>query len=427
VPTGFLIASSVGLFFVLNALRPIPGMLLSVPSFFAAWLTAELAPQLLVIHVGGTVAFIVVGSAHGVQGYLALGFALLIVAGFAQLISEAQRARGVLEDALKESLGEGYAAKIRRHRVASYDLRVPWRQLILPFRMRHPDVERIPNLAYADVKRRNLIDVYRNRSRPTGCPILIYVHGGGWSTVSNKDHQGKPLMLHLVSRGWLCFAPNYRLSPRATFPDHIVDVKKAIAWVRENAERFGGNPNFIVLAGGSAGGHLSALAALTQNDAEYQPGFEAADTSVDACVPFYGVYDFTNEIDLPAARGRTMFLEKMILKRSIAEHREDFEKASPLFRIRPDAPPFFAIHGEHDSLVPVGEARHFVQKLRGISQSPVVYAELPGAQHAFDVFPSIRTAHVIRAVERFLDYVWSTEERNEERPSQAALPSDQNS
>lgn len=417
MPTGFLIASSVGLFFVLNALRPIPGMLLSVPSFFAAWLTAELAPQLLVIHVGGTITFIVAGGDHGIQGYLALGFALLILIGFVQLINEGQSAREVLEQALKEALGNGYARKIDPPLVARHDLRVPWRQLILPFRMRHPDVERVRNLAYADVRRRNLLDVYRNKHHPTGCPILIYVHGGGWSTVSNKDHQGKPLMLHLAARGWVCFAPNYRLSPRATFPDHIVDVKKAIAWVRANAEQFGGDPNFIVIGGGSAGGHLSALAALTPNDAEYQPGFEDADTSLAACVPFYGVFDFTNEIDIPAARGRTMFLERMILKRSIAEHRGEFEKASPLFRIREDAPPFFVIHGEHDSLVPVGEARHFVQKLRAISHAPVVYAELPGAQHAFDVFPSIRSAHVIRAVERFCDYVLSTSRSKDEAPT----------
>ncbi|MGZ4242006.1 MAG: alpha/beta hydrolase fold domain-containing protein [Actinomycetota bacterium] len=419
MPTGFLVASSVGLFFVLNALRPIPGMLLSVPSFFAAWLTAEFAPQLLVIHVAGTIAFVVAGGDHGVQGYLALGFALLILVGFVQLINEAQSARDVLEDALKQSLGEHYASKIEPPLVAHHDLRVPWRQLILPFRMRHPDVERVRNLAYGEVKRRNLLDVYRNRHHPTGCPILVYVHGGGWSTVSNKDHQGRPLMLHLAARGWVCFAPNYRLSPRATFPDHIVDVKKAIAWVRANAEHFGGDPNFIAVAGGSAGGHLSALAALTPNDAEYQPGFEDADTSIEACVPFYGVFDFTNSIDIPAARGRTMFLEKMILKRSIAEHRKEFEKASPLFRVREDAPPFFVIHGEHDSLVPVDEAHHFQEKLRAVSRSPVVYADLPGAQHAFDVFPSIRSAHVIRAVERFLDYVLSTA-RATEREARAS-------
>ena len=63
--------------------------------------------------------------------------------------------------------------------------------------------------------------------------------------------------------------------------------------------------------------------------------------------------------------------------------------------VGPDAPPFFVIHGHNDTLVPVREARSFVEELRRTSRSPVVYAELPGAQHAFEVFPSIRTAHVV--------------------------------
>ena len=78
-----------------------------------------------------------------------------------------------------------------------------------------------------------------------------------------------------------------------------------------------------------------------------------------------------------------------------------------LDRITPDDPPFFVIHGHNDTLVPVAEARHFVEKLRATSHESVVYAELPGAQHAFDVFPSIRTAHIIRAIERYVDYAFS--------------------
>ena len=62
------------------------------------------------------------------------------------------------------------------------------------------------------------------------------------------------------------------------------------------------------------------------------------------------------------------------------------------------------VHGRHDTLVEVSQARAFVEALRGTSRQPVVYAELPGAQHAFDVFPSIRSAHVVRGVDRFLRF-----------------------
>jgi dipeptidyl aminopeptidase/acylaminoacyl peptidase len=87
-------------------------------------------------------------------------------------------------------------------------------------------------------------------------------------------------------------------------------------------------------------------------------------------------------------------------------HLDDFERASPLLRVGPEAPPFFVIHGAHDSLVEVDQARQFVRALREVSHQPVAYAELPGTQHAFDVFPSIRSAHVVRGVDRFLRFVY---------------------
>ncbi|HLW18485.1 MAG TPA: alpha/beta hydrolase [Actinomycetota bacterium] len=418
----FLIASCIGMVFVLNAIRPVPGMVLSVPSFFISWLTSELAPQLLVIHAIVATSLGLSGGFGGWEGHLALAFDIAIAAGLGYLIWVGQAARKVTEDALRETLGDDYLTKIRTPRHTDYDLRTPWRQLIMPFWMRHPDVERVHNLSYGPVKRRNLIDVYRNKAHPTGAPILIYVHGGAWVPVTHKDHQGKPLMLHLASRGWVCFAPNYRLSPPAVFPDHIIDVKKAIAWVREHAAEFGGDPSFIAIAGGSAGGHLSALAALTPNDPEYQPGFEEADAHVDACMPIYAVLDFTNEAAIPAVEGRRWsLLEPIVMKKKLSEAREDFVKASPLHRVNQDAPPFFVIHGKHDSLVPVAEARYFVERLRAVSRQPVAYAELPGTQHAFDVFPSIRSAHVVRAIERFLDYAWSARAQKKERPSRTAL------
>jgi acetyl esterase/lipase len=102
-----------------------------------------------------------------------------------------------------------------------------------------------------------------------------------------------------------------------------------------------------------------------------------------------------------------MFLERAVMKSKLAAEPEAWAKASPLDRNMEDAPPMFVIHGHNDTLVPVAEARHFVEKLRETSSNLVVYAELPGAQHAFDIFPSIRTAHIIRAIERFVDWVYT--------------------
>jgi acetyl esterase/lipase len=405
VSTAFLIESIVALVLCVNAVRPLSaGGALSFASMMLSWLCMELAPQSLVIQFGFTLGFSLSGGLDGTAGKIALVLSLVSMALLAYLISVAMRSKRVVEDALTGTLGTDYGERTaRRH--PDDDLRVPWRQLVLPFWMRHPDVERIRNLAYGDPHRRNMLDVYRHRDRPTGCPTLIEIHGGGW-TIGNKDQQGKPIMLHLASRGWVCFAPNYRLAPRALWPAQIVDVKRAVAWVREHAEEYGGDPDFIVVSGGSAGGHLAALAALTANDPAWQPGFEGADTSVQAVIPYYGVYDFTRS-ETRANRALMRLLQRQVFRKKLSDEPGEFAAASPVHRVNADAPPFFVIHGAHDSLVPVTETRRFVERLRAESKAPVVYAELPGAQHAFDVFPSIRTAHVTRASERFADHVYS--------------------
>ena len=123
-------------------------------------------------------------------------------------------------------------------------------------------------------------------------PALVQIHGGGW-VIGDKREQGIPLLTHMAAQGWVGFNVNYRLSPAATFPDHLVDCKRAIAWIREHADDYGIDPDFICVTGGSAGGHLTALVGTTVGDPRFQPGFEDADTSVAAAVPFYGIYDFT--------------------------------------------------------------------------------------------------------------------------------------
>ena len=95
------------------------------------------------------------------------------------------------------------------------------------------------------------------------------------------------------------------------------------------------------------------------------------------------------------------------MKASLDEAREAYEQASPMSRVHAAAPPFFIIHGDRDTLVPVREAREFAALLRQHTRNPVVYAEIPGAQHAFEIFPSLRTTFVIHGVERFLAYIYS--------------------
>lgn len=250
------------------------------------------------------------------------------------------------------------------------------------------------------------LDVYRPAAAPGEGPrpAVVQVHGGGWFAGSRYE-QGIPLLNHLARAGWIGFNIDYRLSPEATFPDQIVDVKRAIAWVRSNAAELGIDPEMICITGGSAGGHLTALAGLTENAPEYQPGFEDADTSLAAAVPFYGVYDFTNAGGFYYSGMRDWVLEQIVFKRRYADDPELFRAASPSFRVHPGAPPFLVIHGERDTLVPVADARDFVARLRAVSRQPVRYIELPAAEHAFDLWPSERTARVAEGIGRFLNAI----------------------
>lgn len=404
----FLFVSLIGGWLTYNTYHPIyaPSRRAAV-SFFAGWLTAELALHHIAWQAVATLLFAWAGALQAWPGRLGLLITGISWVGLLRCYGRARGADAVIECALREGLGADYREKILPEVGAKLAPSVDWKQIAMPFPMRHPEVERIRDIRYSRVGGLNLkLDVYRHRSQPSDCPILLQIHGGGW-VIGTKNEQGIPLMLHLAARGWVCVTVDYRLSPHATFPDHLIDLKRALQWIREHAHEYGGNPDFVVATGGSAGGHLCSLVALTANDPEYQPGFENVDTTVQGCVPFYGVYDFTNRDRFWHHDALAELLEQRIMKAAVHEAPEAYEKASPVSRVHADAPPFLVIHGDLDTLAPVEEARRFCEALRRVSQAPVLYAEIPGAQHAFELFPSLRTAFVIHGVERFLAYVYS--------------------
>jgi acetyl esterase/lipase len=261
------------------------------------------------------------------------------------------------------------------------------------------------DISYGPGGRDNLLDIWRRPDLAPGCraPVLIQVPGGAWA-VNGKRPQAYTLMSRMVELGWICVSINYSKSPRSTFPAHIIDVKRAIAWVRENIADYGGDSDFIAMTGGSAGAHLASLAALTPNDPTFQPGFEAANTTVQAVAPYYGVYDFTDfenmhEMMLP-------FLEQFVIKARYADEPERFTAASPISYAHSEAPPFFVLHGDKDPMAPSAQARAFCAALRGAGAATVSYAELSNAHHAFDITPTVRSGLAASAVADFLGVVY---------------------
>jgi acetyl esterase/lipase len=393
------------LYFTATAIVQARRLYYFVPIYFlSAWLCGELALIHLLWQVGLSAIIALLGGLADPLAQTGLGIFAITWIGLVYLHCQSMDTPNYLRPALRRALGDDYRTAVpaeRQHLLCDDIQTLHW---IRPFHFARPGVREHSHVAYSDAGKRNLLDIYHPRDpREGGFPVLLQVHGGAWM-IGEKEQQAKPLMYHMAQRGWLCVAINYRLSPQAAFPAHIVDVKKAIAWIRDNIAEYGGNPDFIAITGGSAGGHLSSLAALTPNHAEWQPGFEDADTSIQAGVPFYGVYDFLDRHNVRPDMSMEDMLAERVLQCKKSENPELWESGSPLTHVSEDAPPMFVIQGTHDSLVWVEEARVFVSALQAVSKQPVAYAELPGAQHAFEIFHSVRTDHTVHAVGHFLEW-----------------------
>lgn len=406
VGTVYLVCAVVGALNTANAYRPFArDGRLSLPAYVAGMLTSELPLHTVAWQALATIGFAIAGAFGSVTGLAGLAVSLGSWITLATLHRSAQRAGEVLETALRQTLGEHYLDPIQPRPRLPLGQPLTLRQLALPTRGPRGKYCQPRNVPYGDAGVHNQLDIWRRDDLPADgrAPVLVEIHGGAW-VMGRKEDDARPLLSQLASRGWVCLSINYRLSPGATWPDQIVDVKRAIAWAREHVAEYGGDPTFIAVTGGSAGGHLSALAALTGNDPEFQPGFEEADTTVQAAVPLYGLFDLTNRSG--GTRSDTMkFLAKKVFKSTRTDDTARWDAASPLCRVRLDAPPFLIVHGTNDSFLPVEQARHFAAAMRRDSAAPVAYAELPRTQHGFDFFFSVRVHHTVRAVERFLAYV----------------------
>ncbi|MGH3011004.1 MAG: alpha/beta hydrolase [Gaiellaceae bacterium] len=327
-------------------------------------------------------------------GWVGLALVGLSMIGFPIIVRRTLRARPAVARALDSGLGAGWRSSPDSAAAARLNRRLTWARILLaPIPVFPRGVERRANISYGDAGRSNLLDVYRSRSHATPGPILIHLHGGYFVT-GRKSFEARPLLHRLARQGWVCVSANYRLRPAATFPDYLIDVKKVIAWARDHAHEYGADRTLVFVAGSSAGAHLAATAALTPNDPAFQPGFEQADTSVTAAIGLYGYYG-------PVDRTRQPL------------------PSSPRAYVRPDSPPMLIAHGDQDTFVTPEHARRFADELRSTSANPVVYVELPGGQHSFDLFHSIRFETLINGIEAFAASVASPRSSRRSREGRA--------
>nr|WP_214460432.1 alpha/beta hydrolase [Flavihumibacter fluvii] len=309
-----------------------------------------------------------------------------------------------------------------------------------------PDPRLEQNLTFATIPgtaSRLLCDVWQPSSiiAPSGL-AFIYLHGGAWYML-DKDLGTRPFFRHLAAQGHLIMDVAYRLAPETDMLGMVQDVKRAIAWIKENAKNYGINPDMIVIGGGSSGAHLALLAAYTANNPQFTPKeLEGKDLSVCGVISLYGpadlkeMYYHTNQqLTTRSSPGRpkktapTQMPGWIINLMGNNYHRlgmdkgfenagtfvtlfgghpdecpERYELFSPVTHVHAECPPTLLIHGKQDVMAPVKSTRILFSRLMDKKIQTVMHILLQ-TDHAFDlqlskISPSAHNA--IYDVERFL-------------------------
>lgn len=229
-------------------------------------------------------------------------------------------------------------------------------------------------------------------TQPSGL-ALVFFHGGGWHQY-DKDSLTRPLFRHLAAQGHVVMDVAYRLYPRADLVGMVGDAKRAVAWMKANGGEYGVDPERVIVAGGSAGGHLALMAAFTSRCPEFGPqALQGVDTSVRGVVAFYPVVDLRtyagyNSYPTTCVGPLELTSPKAVvaglLGGTMDEVPERYDLLSPDRHVRPDCPPTLLLQGSHDHVVPLGPVRSLRCKLEAAGV-PVVYVEFPATEHAFDL------------------------------------------
>ena len=315
-------------------------------------------PQFAALFLAASTALAVIqGDIASLGGWIAFGFNVAAAIGLAAIFHWSLQTAPLIRRAFAEQLGDDWSHQLDPQLVQRLDHSFSAEALLGPFFVRRAGVEHIRNIAYGPAGRYNTLDLYRGHSPSARRPIFIHLHGGALHS-GKKDHDALPVLYHLARHGWVCLSANYRLQPHARFDEQVSDIQQVVTWTHAHAGEYGADPGFVMLGGASSGGHLAALIGL-------QPGL------VNAVVALYGQFYYG-----------------------------PLEEA-PITYVRADAPPFFLLHGDRDNLVPAEGTRQFAQKLRSVSNNPVVYAELPHAEHNFDQFNSVRSLAIANAIQAF--------------------------
>lgn len=248
---------------------------------------------------------------------------------------------------------------------------------------------------------RQKLDLYLPAT-PKG-PLLIYIHGGGWAGGSKNA----PMGLTLLSLGYSLASVEYRFSQDAVFPAQIEDCKSAVRWLRAHATEYGYDPKRIAAAGDSAGGHLTALLAVTGDVKDFDEGDNLDQSSAIRCgIDFYGPTDFlaflppSKDANEPPQQGRPLL--NQLFGGPLTQKVELARKASPVSWVNKHTAPLFILHGTKDSLVPTSQSTELCEKMQSAGVE-VKLDVIDGAGHGGqEFFSADRPQQMVDFLERHL-------------------------
>jgi acetyl esterase/lipase len=280
------------------------------------------------------------------------------------------------------------------------------------------DVPYVPNGDPAQV-----LDIFfpeKRAEKPQ--PLLVWVHGGGWSGGSKTQLP----YLNQLARGYIVASIEYRFSQKALSPAQIQDCQAAIRWLRANARKYNIDPSHIGVGGASAGGHLVALLGTSGGQNAFPPigGNEDQSDRVQAVCDIFGPTNFWTVVKQAEEDKNVKYFYKWnqgdpyskLIGAKLGQDKEKCDAVSPVHYVRKDNPPFLILHGDRDALVPFAQSVELADLLTKAGVK-VTLQRLPGANHGGPAFelPAVR-----RLTEAFFDkYLKGVEATIE------ALPDDQ--
>jgi acetyl esterase/lipase len=259
-------------------------------------------------------------------------------------------------------------------------------------RKTHPEIQIVPELrSKAIAEKRNIeyqslmdgkivlyLDAFYPAGRPTGKrPAIVIIHGGGWRSGNRNQHH--PLAQHLATRGYVCFTPAYRLSTHDQYPAAIHDLKRALRWVLQHADKYNVDTSKIAVLGFSAGGELAAFLGTTAGNPKFEGYIKPQEkpAPVHAVVDLDGTLSFTHPETGEGDDSKKISAATYWLGYSRKDSLALWNEASPLTHVGPHTPPTLFInssvarmHAGRDDYIKVLNQHHIYAEVKTFENAP---------------------------------------------------------